>query len=887
MRTVAFAVFAIMLTMLGTAPAAAGPATDSYRLVWTSQSENSVGSMPLAGGELGLNVWVEGDDLLFYIGHPDSRIEDQKLVKLGRVRLTLTPSPFKQQFRQELDLAESCIRITGDGVELKLWVDAFDPVVHVEMESKAPVEARVAYESWRFAATPVAGGLEWVYRLDPARSDLARKLKQQQAEAIAGQMIADPLKNLTMGGRLVAPGLVAAGTGEGVYMKTPFKSWAVKTAQPVSKLDLRVLLRVAQDDSVEAWRGALDRLQAAPADRQRTLAWWKEFWERSWIEINPGAKPEDTGWQVGRNYQLFRYLLAANRTGKSPTLFNGGIFTFDNPLPDARAFDAAGPWPDERAWWGCLFMAQNQRWVYWPMLKAGDNDLLDVGLGFYRDRVPVAQAKARHFLGAEGTLFTESLDEYGLIAACPSGNGLEAAGHLTYHFTSMLEFAFMMEEQCRFAGRDPGPSLPMMLGVLKFYDSFYQQQTLKRTGQPLDANGKLVVYPGNSCEHGVGCKNHSDAIAGLQAIAEGLRALDLPAADRAWLDGFSQRIPSIPVVEKNGKRTIALAESWQGIANPNEFTQLYTLFPFHRYGVGLPDLDVARNTWKTGQPIQKEAMCWKYGNTGVAVLGLADEAQAYALKKFLWPFEGNGTKTVAHGNCAQFRPRFPAFWVAYPFDAFPDMDHGGTAMVGLQEMLLQTPGDRLLLLPAWPQAWDVNFKLHAPKQTTVEGEVRAGKLVKLVVTPASRRRDVEIIGPLAPLPPPPVPVSQGKTATASSTYHRPGYEADKAVDGSEETRWSMDNGQGRGWLEIDLGKPMTVSRIVIEEKSYPQTTRFAIAAQQADESWKTLAEGTTIGAFLELNVKPTNARKFRLQILDSNLVNAGAGATIDEFQLFE
>ena len=55
--------------------------------------------MPLSGGDLGLNVWVEGDDLLFYIGHPDSRIENEKLVKLGRVRMTLSPSPFKRNFR--------------------------------------------------------------------------------------------------------------------------------------------------------------------------------------------------------------------------------------------------------------------------------------------------------------------------------------------------------------------------------------------------------------------------------------------------------------------------------------------------------------------------------------------------------------------------------------------------------------------------------------------------------------------------------------------------------------------------------------------------------------------------------------------------------------------
>jgi hypothetical protein len=75
------------------------------------------------------------------------------------------------------------------------------------------------------------------------------------------------------------------------------------------------------------------------------------------------------------------------------------------------------------------------------------------------------------------------------------------------------------------------------------------------------------------------------------------------------------------------------------------------------------------------------------------------------------------------------------------------MDHGGSAMVGLQDMLLQTDGKRILLLPAWPPDWDVDFKLHAPEHTTVEGKVRGGKLVNLLVTPVLRRADVEVLAP--------------------------------------------------------------------------------------------------------------------------------------------
>ncbi len=64
--------------------------------------------------------------------------------------------------------------------------------------------------------------------------------------------------------------------------------------------------------------------------------------------------------------------------------------------------------------------------------------------------------------------------------------------------------------------------------------------------------------------------------------------------------------------------------------------------------------------------------------------------------------------------------------------------------MGLQTMILQADGGRIHLLPAWPDKWDLDFRLHAPRNTTVEGRVRGGKLIKLDVTPKSRERDVII-----------------------------------------------------------------------------------------------------------------------------------------------
>ena len=66
-------------------------------------------------------------------------------------------------------------------------------------------------------------------------------------------------------------------------------------------------------------------------------------------------------------------------------------------------------------------------------------------------------------------------------------------------------------------------------------------------------------------------------------------------------------------------------------------------------------------------------------------------------------------------------------------------------MIGLQEMVMQTIGKEIYLFPCWPKEWDVDFKLHAPFKTTVQGKVRNGQIEKLIVIPESRKKDIKIL----------------------------------------------------------------------------------------------------------------------------------------------
>jgi hypothetical protein len=127
---------------------------DQYNVVWNSQSQNSSESMPCGGGDIGLNVWVEQGDVLFYMSKSGFFDENNQLLKAGRVRLKLSPNPFDGgTFRQELKLNDGLVLIEGskDGLtaKVRIWVDVFRPVVHVDVEANRKVKLTSGYETWR------------------------------------------------------------------------------------------------------------------------------------------------------------------------------------------------------------------------------------------------------------------------------------------------------------------------------------------------------------------------------------------------------------------------------------------------------------------------------------------------------------------------------------------------------------------------------------------------------------------------------------------------------------------------------------------------------------------------------------------------------------------
>jgi hypothetical protein len=740
---------------------------DQCNVTWTTQSNNSGESMPCGGGDIGLNVWVEKGDLFFYIARSGAFDENNTLLKAGRVRIKLSPNPFEgKDFQQELLLRDGYVLIKASKGKLtsniSIWVNAFQPAINVEINCSQPATTEATFESWRYKDRILNGrennanSYKWIgkdvttfkdeigfekntvlfFHQNKPYSVFDITVKQQGLDSVKEQFF-NPLKDLIFGGSMSGNNMIAAGETQGTYLNTDYKGWTLKSKSANRSQHLTIYLNTSKSTSIEKWKNELNAsIQKSVTDKnawQNTRNWWHSFWQRSFIFVNGvGANDTSATWQTGRNYQLFRYMLGCNAFGEYPTKFNGGLFTYDPLLVDtAYSFT-----PDFRNWGGGIHTAQNQRLVYFPMIKNGDFDLLKPQFDFYLRILHNAELRSRIYWQHGGACFTEQMDNFGLPNMAEYGSkrpadfdsGVEYNAWLEYLWDTVLEFCLMMLEEERYTQKDISSHLPFIESCVKFFDEHYQYLARRRGARVLDGNGQLVLFPGSGAETFKMAYNSSSTIAALKTITT--RLLELPTKyltdeQKKYFDGLLKRIPPVTFGSFGGHQTIAPAKIWERIQN-EESPQLYPVFPWGMYGVGKPHLDIALNTWKYDTNVIRfrNYVGWKQDNIFAARLGLTDEAARLTSSKL----KNSGR-------------RFPAFW-GPGFDWTPDHNWGGSGMIGLQEMLMQVDGEKIYLFPAWPKEWDVHFKLHAPYQTTVEAVLKNGKVEKLEVIPESRRKDI-------------------------------------------------------------------------------------------------------------------------------------------------
>lgn len=422
---------------------------------------------------------------------------------------------------------------------------------------------------------------------------------------------------------------------------------------------------------------------------------------------------------VSRGYTLQRFIAACSGRGDYPIKFNGSIFTVPyEDRPDG---------PDYRRW-GPGYWWQNTRLPYYSMCASGDYEMMRPLFEMYvNDILPVCRARTERYFGHGGAFFPECMYFWGAVFSSTYGwkpasereDKLQKNRYHKWEWVSGLELTWLMLDYFQHT-RDKKflrqKLLPCANAVLTFFDEHYST----------NENGKLVMHPAQALETWWECTNPMPELAGLHAVTG--RLLELPrelttSSQRAFWRELRDTLPPLPTRTVNGNRALAPAETYDkkhNIENP----ELYAVFPFRLVAVGKPDLELGiqalQHRWDRGHS------GWRQDDIFMAYLGLAEETRENVVKRARKSHSGS---------------RFPAFW-GPNYDWIPDQDHGSVLMKALQAMVMQTDGRKIYLLPAWPQDWNVHFKLHAPYRTTVECRYEDGSITFLEVSPEDRMEDV-------------------------------------------------------------------------------------------------------------------------------------------------
>jgi alpha-L-fucosidase 2 len=710
---------------------------NSYNVSWEKPSnKGSLASMPLGNGDITANVWVEnGGDLMMYIGKSDTWSEGTRLLKIGRLRVSILPNPFASgtSFIQTLNLYQGEINITagntGSQVKLKVWIDANNAVIRIEASGDKSFTMKCTTEILRPSAytlpsneDPLAGSFRGVTNgyIKPSESADVMMAKSDRIEwyhrntTSMYQIILDN-QNLS-GFQDKYPDPYLNRTFGAIIKGDKFRKVNDNTLQTASKgksFMLSVYPYTAQTGTVVDWDNQLTKMvsnidkTAIATLYKNHSTWWDAFWNRSWVFITG----DEDATKVTRGYLLQRFMEACMGRGKYPMKFNGGTLTFDYQ----------GMNGDYRKW-GPGIWHQNTRHFYWPLLGTGDFDMLMPFFDCYKNMLPLQTDVTKKYYGHGGAFFPETYNFFGLYILDDWGWGntgkMTSNPYIRYHYQGSLEvLAHMLEyyDYKKDTSFITNYIVPFATQAIRFFDQHWPRE-----------NGKIKFTPANAIEEFWGCTNPVDYIAGLRYTIPQLMAM--PSVPQTLKDEWNNCLNALPPIPMERDGSSVLPAEIYGERHNFENPECYTIFPYKIYGIGRPNFEIGLKTFN--KRFHKWSSCWSQDPIQAPLVGLTDSAKRCIIENV---------------NSVDTAIRFPAFW-APKSDYTPDFDNGGTLMMGLQNMLIQSVGSKIYVVPAWPSAWNVDYKLWAPDNTWVRLIFDGNTIKKVAVNPSSRTKDVVLPG---------------------------------------------------------------------------------------------------------------------------------------------
>ena len=519
--------------------------------------------------------------------------------------------------------------------------------------------------------------------------------------------------------------------------------------------------------------------------------------------LPPPPPPPSLGFQLSQNYALTRFAHAVqSRLGNSsgprmPIKFNGEAFTMQRPpspspahgQPKSSCSATLGGCVEYRSW-GPNEWWQNVRLSYWPMIPAGDFEHLLPILEYYVRMLPFAKARTEAYFGHGGVFFTETKTVFGAFAIGDYGcdNTPDRQRKPGYEYPDQLEANGYIRMD--YAGNAGGTEVALMLldhyyytldaaTLRKYLPIAVETMAFFRAHYPI-RNGTVSIFPSQALEtfwcdaadnaslleetwvngswqgqwDRSNCiENDAPTLGALHTLSEKL--LQLPAefaaaSERAEWAAYAAALPALPVTNAT-LMSYSNMDSFPPKGHNGETPQCYAIHPWRMFSVGRShasglDLTPALNAAANGQPGWgvPDGTMGAYPNAGWvqtiihnALLGRAEMAATQLIERSLHSaVPGMRSRAFAWGDICGHPP------------AVEQMNNANTA---LNFMLLQSGDDgfdnaTVVVFPAWPCTWDVDFKLAAPLNTTVSVRYVKGKLERFDVEPAARKPAVTFAG---------------------------------------------------------------------------------------------------------------------------------------------
>lgn len=265
-------------------------AVEPPNVAWTTPSLGPSGSMPLGNGRVGINVWVnEHREICFYVSHTDAWSETNRLLKLGTVKLRLSPVP-EGAFLHALRTGEGRMEVVIGDWRIDIWVDANDPLIWLRGEGVIPRTIEVSADTLRPARKRLEGqelDSSWTMRgcPDPVWEEADHVIDEKGRRFIVhrNETSIVPLTWKHQGYEESISSDPLLGRTFGIAVPT-------EPIRNTKKFALAIPALVTHPGTIRGFVDTastmMDRARnKAQASLKQSARWWRTFWERSWIEV--------------------------------------------------------------------------------------------------------------------------------------------------------------------------------------------------------------------------------------------------------------------------------------------------------------------------------------------------------------------------------------------------------------------------------------------------------------------------------------------------------------------------------------------------------------------------------------------------------------------------